>query len=132
MATYRLPFDNSHGGWSLGNGNFDDPVGSGHELGQSFAWDFLYKNAADPDGAKFGKIHAARAGTVIDIRDDVTAVLSHSDLSLGPGNYILVRHADNTISAYDHLKVNSNPRRCGPVRGAGHVDRHGGQHGEHL
>jgi Peptidase family M23 len=107
MAIYRLPFDNSKGGWSLGNGNFDDPVGSGHGLGQPFAWDFGYNNAADPDGTKGGKIYAARAGTVIDLRDGVTAVLSVSDPSLGPGNYILIRHADNTISAYDHLRVNS-------------------------
>src|SRR6476620_5687582 len=107
MATYRLPFDNSKGGWSLGPGNFDDPSGSGHGVGQAFAWDFLYKNAADPDGTKWGKIYAARAGTVIDLRDGVTAVLSVSDALLGPGNYILIRHADNTLSAYDHLKVNS-------------------------
>jgi len=107
MATYRLPFDNSKGGWSLGPGNFDDPSGSGHGVGQAFAWDFLYKNAADPDGTKWGKIYAARAGTVIDLRDGVTAVLNVSDALLGPGNYILIRHADNTISAYDHLKVNS-------------------------
>ncbi len=107
MSVYRLPFDNSNEGWNMGNGNFDDPVGGGHGLGQPFAWDFGYTNSADPDGSKFGTVFAARAGTVIDLRNDQTVVLTGSDPVLGPGNYILVAHADNTISAYDHLKVHS-------------------------
>ena len=44
---------------------------------------------------------------MIDLRDGVTKVLTESDPIWGPGNYLLVRHADGTISAYDHLKVNS-------------------------
>jgi hypothetical protein len=74
MSAYRLPFDNSHGGWSMGHGNFDDPVGSNHGVGQPFAWDFGYSNAQDTDGTKWGRIYAARAGTVIDVRDGVTKV----------------------------------------------------------
>jgi Peptidase family M23 len=107
VSVYRLPFDNAHGGWSMGHGNFDDPVGGNHGTGQPFAWDFGYDNPADPDGTKWGKIYAARAGTVIDLRDGVTKVLTDSDPIWGPGNFLLVRHADNTISAYDHLKVNT-------------------------
>jgi hypothetical protein len=91
----------------MGKGNFDDPVGNNHGVGQPFAWDFGYSNLLDPAGDNWGRILAARAGTVIDLRDGVTKVLTDSDPIWGPGNYLLVRHADDTISAYDHLKVNS-------------------------
>ena len=107
MATYRLPFDNSGGGWFVSNGNFDDPVSPGHGTSQAYAWDFVFDHNRDRQGAKGGRIYAARAGKVIDVRDGVDVVISNSDPSLGPGNYILVRHADDTISAYDHLKKNS-------------------------
>ena len=67
------PLDTSMERWSLGNGHVDDLVGTRHGLGQPFAWDFGYNNAADPGGTTWGKIYAARAGTVIDLRDGVTA-----------------------------------------------------------
>ena len=49
---YRLPFADESG-WSLGEGNHDDPV-HGHGKGQYYAFDFLH--------AEKGNIHAARGG----------------------------------------------------------------------
>ena len=101
MATYRLPFENVPG-WTVGKGNFDDP-GAHHDIGQAFAWDF---NFPIPDGAK---ILAARAGTVIDSRANATKVLPPkvNDQLWGPGNYVVIRHADETIGAYDHMHPNT-------------------------
>lgn len=91
----------------MGNGNFDDPGANHHGSGQPFAWDFGYSNSDDPDGTLFGQIFAARAGTVIEMRDGQTGFINFADPILGPGNFLVIRHADNTISAYDHLKVNT-------------------------
>ena len=101
-ASYRLPFNNNKGGWS-GGGNWDDPSASSHGVGQPYAWDIGYSNPLDPSGSLYGKVYAARAGTVIDLRNSVNS----SDDAFGPGNYVLIRHADNTIFAYDHLKFQS-------------------------
>jgi hypothetical protein len=101
MATYRLPFENVPG-WTVGLGNFDDP-GGGHGVGQAFAWDFKFP----VDGG--AKVLAARAGTVIDSRANATTVLPNGvdDLIKGPGNYVVVQHADRTIAAYDHMHPNT-------------------------
>ena len=104
-AVYRLPFNNAFGTWK-GAGNWDDPSGNGHSVGQPFAWDVVYDMGADPNRVH-GQIYAARAGTVIDMRNNINKSIDYSDAKLGPGNYVIIRHADNTIFAYDHMKHNS-------------------------
>jgi peptidase M23-like protein len=101
-ALYRIPFQ-SFSGWG-GKGNFDDPS-LPHGIGQPFAWDFGYLNPYDINNAVGGKIYAARAGTVIDLRWWV--MISTPVPGLGAGNYVVIRHADNTVLAYDHLDFNT-------------------------
>jgi murein DD-endopeptidase MepM/ murein hydrolase activator NlpD len=121
MSDYRLPFD-SDTGWQLWNGNWDDPI-AGHTddpfpvASQAYAFDFGHK-----DGASGKNIRAARAGTVVNFRNDITEntsdwsdkqvsdfLAAHPGLTpeaLGGGSKVLIRHADNSVAAYCHLMPN--------------------------
>ena len=101
-GVYRIPFWDVTQGWYI-HGNWDDPSGSGHSIGQPYAWDIIFSHPVE----YYGQIYCARAGTVIDLRNNITQNINYSDPVLGPGNYIIIEHADKTISAYDHLKANS-------------------------
>ena len=103
---YRLPFGDESG-WSLNNGNHDDPSGisHGHGKGQYYAIDFNH-----PVG---GKVRAARGDYVVITENSVDKNvwnLPDSDpdkAKFGAGNYVLIRHIDGTVSAYDHFKKGS-------------------------
>lgn len=104
MAIYRLPFPaepdkntwTCSGNWDVGGahgpGNATDPAD-----GQCYAYDIGHATGA--------KVLAARAGTVID-RDDSVADDTNPPLK-GSGNYVWIRHADNTIAAYLHMQSGS-------------------------
>lgn len=104
MAIYRLPFpsESNPSTWTT-SGNWD--VGGAHGPGdpndnadgQCYAFDIDH-----PTG---GHVLAARAGTVIDLLSTVPDNTFPS--GQGAGNYIWIRHADNTLGAYCHLKSNS-------------------------
>lgn len=104
MAIYRLPFpsESSKTTWTC-SGNWD--VGGAHGPGdptdnadgQCYAFDILH--------AEGGKVLAARAGVVMDSDDSVPD--DTNPPGKGAGNYIWIRHADNTIGAYNHLKSGS-------------------------
>jgi hypothetical protein len=96
VATYRLPFDQTAGTWSVGKGNFDDP-GNHHGSGQPFSWDFL-----PPTQAPSYAVRAARAGTVIHVDNTVCCPTSS-----GGGSFVYLRHEDNTSAAYYHMTQNS-------------------------
>jgi hypothetical protein len=99
---YHLPFS-SGSGWNMGHGNWDDPNG-GHGFGQAYAFDFGHAEGAT--------VVAMRAGTVIALASDRTCNTWNVMLgnpcygAPGEGNYVLIRHADGTVAAYDHLKYN--------------------------
>ena len=99
MALYRLPFNNTRFppypfGWA-GSGNWDSPSPTAHGWGQPFAWDITYVSFAGTDDG----VYAARAGTVIEAKDGIKG----SNDSDGSGNFVLIRHADNTVFAYLHM-----------------------------
>ncbi len=58
--------------------------------------------AVDFDMAKGEKIYAARDGTVISIKED-SRIGGTSPQYEKHANYVLIRHADNTIASYVHL-----------------------------
>ena len=104
MASYRLPFEND-GQWACGTGNWDDktwghymPAGPTDE--QAYAWDLTH-----PTG---GNVLAARAGVVVKL-DGETADNDTSGKGPGggAGNFIWIRHTDNSLAAYCHLKYHS-------------------------
>jgi len=101
MALYRLPFA-AESGWTLGPGNWDDPGGHGSQF---YAFDFGH--------AEGGDVRAARAGRVIATVNDLsintsTLPADHPDImKFGAGNYVWVRHADDTVAVYLHLKKGS-------------------------
>lgn len=102
MAIYRLPFpsESSTTTWTC-SGNWD--VGGGHGPGSDDADGQCYAfDIGHPTG---GKVLAARAGYVIDRDDSVPD--NTFPTGKGAGNYIWIRHADNTIAAYLHLKFGS-------------------------
>jgi len=104
MATYRLPFEND-GQWKVGGGNWDDPV-HGHYNPtpptdeQAYAWDMLH-----PTG---GNVLAARAGVVINLDGETPDGDTSGDgPGGGSGNFVWVKHADQSLAAYLHLKHHS-------------------------
>ncbi len=123
MANYRLPFDFDTG-WQVSNGNWDDPV-AGHgdtplpKESQAYASDFVHTN-----GAEGRNIRAVKDGTVLLVRNDLTEntwdwtdeqvtqyLASHPGLTpqaLGCGSHVLVKHQDNSVAAYLHLKANQS------------------------
>jgi hypothetical protein len=107
---YRLPFDDD-GGWTLSTGNSDDP-GGGHGSSQPFAFDFSH-----PVG---GNVRAARGGKVIFVENNAGNTFV-DPTAPGYGTAILIRHSDNTISAYDHLKYQSPKVSLGQIVSRGQV-----------
>jgi murein DD-endopeptidase MepM/ murein hydrolase activator NlpD len=123
MAAYPLPFDFDPG-WYVANGNWDDPV-AGHgntpipKETQAYAFDFEHTNSAEGRN-----IRAVRDGTVLLVRNDLTEntskwtdehvlqyLASHPGLTpqaLGCGSHVLVKHQDNSVAAYLHLKPNQS------------------------
>ena len=110
-AVYRLPFNTISiplfaGPW-LGGGNWDSPI-KPHGIGQPFSWDISFVLGGSHT-AYYGDLFAARAGTVINLRNNYVGS-SCNDPNIpdaGPGNFVTVRHADNTVFAYCHMKVGS-------------------------
>jgi hypothetical protein len=113
---FKLPFDNDSG-WALCNGNWDDPINGhgkgekdGEKSGQAYAFDFVYSPSHNCHGTEGHNVRAMRAGTVIASASDRTCNiwnLKKGDPCYGKpgeGNYILVRHDDNTLAAYCHLQ----------------------------
>jgi murein DD-endopeptidase MepM/ murein hydrolase activator NlpD len=108
---YRLPFWKRKKGkkeklkpWQLSNGNHDDPI-SGHTMGQYYAFDFNHAVGA--------RVLAARGGFVVITENNVNINTirlpeGHPDIQkYGAGTYVLIRHIDGTVAAYDHLKKGS-------------------------
>lgn len=112
VVIYRLPFDPDPA-WQLWNGNWDDPI-AGHGKGdpnssQAYAFDFVHDADHNGVGEEGQHIRAARAGTVIAMASDRiynTWNKKPGDPGYGApgeGNYVLIRHSDGTVAAYDHL-----------------------------
>ncbi|HEY3052426.1 MAG TPA: M23 family metallopeptidase [Thermoanaerobaculia bacterium] len=111
---YKLPFADDPN-WQLCKGNWDDPI-NGHDKGnanggQAYAFDFVYTPTHDcRKGTEGHKILAVRAGQVIAMANDRQCNvwnLKEGDPCYGKpgeGNYVLIRHSDNTVAAYDHLQ----------------------------
>src|SRR6266511_6060216 len=123
MANYRLPFDFDTG-WQVSNGKWDDPVARHGDSplpkeSQAYASDFVHTN-----GAEGRNIRAVKDGTVLLVRNDLTEntwdwtdeqvtqyLASHPGLTpqaLGCGSHVLVKHQDNSVAAYLHLKANQS------------------------
>jgi murein DD-endopeptidase MepM/ murein hydrolase activator NlpD len=114
VVVYRLPFDANDTDWKVFNGNWDDPV-NGHGKAdptwdQRYAYDFAHDANNDWIGEEGQNVRAARSGEVISMAEDRyinTWGLEEGDPGYGApgeGNYVLIRHADNTVAAYCHLK----------------------------
>jgi murein DD-endopeptidase MepM/ murein hydrolase activator NlpD len=119
MADYRLPFDFDTS-WQLWNGNWDDPL-AGHggdpfpDGSQAYAFDFGHK--LDATGRN---IRAARGGTVAafsNVNDKNTWDWTDVDWAripepmrpaVGCGSHVLIRHEDNSVAAYCHMKANQS------------------------
>jgi murein DD-endopeptidase MepM/ murein hydrolase activator NlpD len=104
MALYRLPFpaEANQATW-LASGNWD--VGGAHGPGdpndnadgQCYAYDIGHSTG--------GKVLAARAGIVLDSLDGVLD--DTNPKGKGAGNFVWIRQADGTMSAYCHLRNKS-------------------------
>src|SRR5215208_5510582 len=135
-ALFRPPFNNAWGRWK-GTANWDSPVRPAHKPGQPYCYDINFEGT--PTEAKIlGKVYAARAGVVIgvrnnvlhsdwkeaggtypsgvlevleDLQSDLLAALAGAEIGhdTGPGNYVLIRHSDNTVFTYAHLQYDSIP-----------------------
>jgi murein DD-endopeptidase MepM/ murein hydrolase activator NlpD len=103
VVIYKLPFGDATG-WTLNNGNWDDPVnghGKGNPLAmQAFAYDF--------DHAEGGKILAARGGTVHDLDESssTNGFDPENPCNPGVGNYLVIKHPDGSFGVYWHMKQN--------------------------
>jgi murein DD-endopeptidase MepM/ murein hydrolase activator NlpD len=123
VADYRLPFDDTE--WQLWNGNWDDPV-AGHIddpyplFGQPYSYDFGHKN--DATGRE---IRAARAGTLLHVRNDLTEDVSGwtdeeiatwlaannpgmHKFELGTGSHVFIKHPDGSVASYCHFLPGQN------------------------
>jgi murein DD-endopeptidase MepM/ murein hydrolase activator NlpD len=100
-AMYRLPFEDD-GGWRVSKTNWDDPKAA-HDSNQAYAFDFPHDIG--------GKIRAARGGLVVSRESRVT--FNNNDLpddhpqknEHRGGNWVLVRHSDDTVAIYYHLNT---------------------------
>ncbi|NUP08766.1 MAG: M23 family metallopeptidase [Polyangiaceae bacterium] len=95
---YRLPFA-GNGLWTVVNGNYDDP-GDSHPENQYFGFDFAQY---DQDAGLGADILAARAGTVVGLREDYNC---NPCSPANSGNWIAIEHADGTVATYSHIKLN--------------------------
>lgn len=102
MSIYRLPFGDDPD-WT-GGANWDDPAG-GHPASQAYAFDLGH--------ATGGEVRAAREGFVVAAIGDRhcnTWQVQPGDPCFGlpadhgQGNLVLIRHPDDTVAAYAHLK----------------------------
>src|SRR3954449_1245303 len=96
MSVYRLPFDDD-GQWA-GGGNWDDPAGGHGPGGQAYAFDFGH-----PVG---GTVRAARGGRIVFVENNDSNTNDDAPVP-GYGTAILIRHAEGTVAAYDHLEYKS-------------------------
>jgi hypothetical protein len=95
VTVYRLPFDDD-GQWTFdGLGNWDDPKTGPH---QPYDFDFRH-----PVG---GIVRAARGGEVVFVSNIAGNSIVDNTVP-GYGTAVLVRHVDNTVVAYNHLKFDS-------------------------
>ncbi|HEY3115204.1 MAG TPA: M23 family metallopeptidase [Chloroflexota bacterium] len=117
LPLYRLPFDPGSG-WSVGNGNWDDPQG-GHGVSQAYAFDIGH--AANASGKT---VRTARSGYVASVRNDIILnagswkdddwakyLADHpgeTREAIGGGSHVLIRQADDTVAAYLHLTANQS------------------------
>jgi peptidase M23-like protein len=99
---YRLPFKDD-GKWKSA-GNADDPSRQGHAPGgQFYAFDFRH----NPEGAE---VLAVRGGTVVFVENNQTCNTYNlppgdpCEGKPGYGNAVLIRHLDNTVAAYNHMR----------------------------
>jgi len=101
MSIYRLPFGNDPA-WTGSNLNWDS---GGHGGSQAYAFDITH--------ASGGEVRAAREGFVLATISDRTCNTRYAkpgDLcyglpaTFGQGNLVLIRHPDDTVAAYAHLK----------------------------
>ena len=93
-APYRFPFDHQFlPQWNkVDSGGWDDPVAPLHGY---WAYDFVF-----PEGTN---IRAARSGVVYDMVDTRVKGPTDRDTGSGGGNFVLIRHSDNTVASYAHL-----------------------------
>ncbi len=99
-ARYALPFAGRRKLIQGPGGSFSHFEGSQSE--EAYDW-------AMPEGTK---IHAARAGTVVGVRQDCS--LGGPDkVFWNDYNYVIVRHDDGTFAEYDHLVENGARVRVG-------------------
>ena len=110
MALYRLPFPKEKAvTWFVQNGNWDQ---GGHAADQTDNPTDEQAYAFDINHDTGGKVLAARAGTVIWLDEQWPDDAHPSDPPApgdppGSGNFIWIRHGDDTMAAYCHLKQNS-------------------------
>lgn len=124
MPAYHLPFSSS--GWSVGNGNWDDPIsGHGHAAGntgdQAYAFDFLHAQGASVVAMRTGWIIAYRedlnCNTGLDARAGTPGYPDLDPTCFGAGNFVWIRHPDGSVASYLHLQQGS------VVGGAGRQSR---------
>lgn len=103
VAIYKLPFGDTSG-WSLSNGNWDDPT-NGHNKGDPLGWQAY---AYDFTHAQGGKVHAARSGVVYDLDESSSknGFNSATPCNPGVGNYLVIKHADGSFGVYWHMQHN--------------------------
>ena len=127
VVIYRLPWGEDSTGWTVGQGNWDDPV-HGHDQGdpngmQAYAYDFLHSEG--------GKIRAARAGTVYDLDESssTNGFNPATPCNPGVGNYLVIKHKDGTFGVYWHIRHNGIEVAVGDSVSRGDVIAHSGNTG---
>jgi murein DD-endopeptidase MepM/ murein hydrolase activator NlpD len=119
ILPYSFPFL-TDGKWVVSTGSWDDPSTNRHPgppsvtgVEQAYALDITH-----PPG---GEVHAALEGTVIvtwhaerytcfcegTCTSSFIGVDGKKVDCVGPGNFVLIRHADNTVTSYPHMQYHS-------------------------
>lgn len=116
QISYKFPFAHATS-FKLCQGNWDDPTnghGSQATDGQAFAFDFSSTISGDCGNTTEGAdVKAMRGGTVIALAFDRTCNTFQKPPgdpcfgAPGEGNFVLIRHSDNTVASYGHMQVNS-------------------------
>ena len=95
---YDLPFASGWPTWTVGSGNWDDPLNA-HGGVQKFAIDFMAPANTD--------IHAARGGKVtFVVENESLNVTEYPPGYTGMGNYMFIEHQDGTYGVYFHMVQN--------------------------